>query len=274
MTELSFEEYAEPACLLCGDEPYRIPTARIIEKLDELLGRNDYAAAERHLNYWLEDAVAGEDLRGQLTLREEQMGLFRKLGREAEAVAAAEEALRLLSRLGLEGSLTAATVQLNAATVFGAFGRLERAEALFLQAKDGYEKLLSPDDPRLAGLCNNMALTLTALGRFNEAKSLYHRALAIMSGAPDGQGEQAITLLNLANLVEAESGLEAGDREICRLLEKAEDLLAEAPDSSRNAFVFEKCAPTFSYYGWFATGEGLAGRAAEIYEKERKHEGS
>ena len=31
------------------------------------------------------------------------------------------------------------------------------------------------------------------------------------------------------------------------------------------AFVCEKCAPTFDYYGWFAEAEKLNGEAARIY---------
>lgn len=266
MTELLKEEYAEPACLLCGDKPYRIPTDRVIEKLDAYLGQNDYSAAERHLDYWLKDAVNGGDLRGELTLREEQMGLYRKLRRKNEAFKAAEAALLLLSVLELDGSLAAATVRMNAATVFGAFGENERAEELFFQARAGYETLLPSGDPRLAGLYNNMALTETALGHYAEARALY--GMALSASAPGCAPEQAISLLNLADLVAAEQGLEAGDAEIGSLLEKAEALLEASPDDPHCAFVFEKCAPTFSYYGWFAFAETLKKRAEKIYREE------
>ena len=56
------QDYAEPRCVLCG-EPYGaaptikpIPQQRIVEKLDEYMSRRDYAGAERHLLYWLEEA--------------------------------------------------------------------------------------------------------------------------------------------------------------------------------------------------------------------------
>ncbi len=63
--ELNKEDYAEPQCLLnmhaaLPEAPARpIPMSRIIEKLDEHLSRDDWAAAERHLDYWLADALAG-----------------------------------------------------------------------------------------------------------------------------------------------------------------------------------------------------------------------
>ena len=69
---LAPEDYVEPACVLCGD-PYGkapevkpVPQQRIRDKMDEYMGRRDYAGAERHLLYWLEEARLGRDLRGQL----------------------------------------------------------------------------------------------------------------------------------------------------------------------------------------------------------------
>ena len=267
MEEIKKEDYQEQACLLCKEE-YRIPIGRILEKLDSHLSKNDYAAGEALLRYWLEDAIRGRDLRGALTLQEECMGLFRKLGKKEEALQAAEKALELLSELDLEGTLAASTVRLNAGTVFSAFGDPDRAIGLFETARKGYESLLPPDDSRLAGLYNNMALTLTALGRYGEARENYLSAISIMQKDPEGKGEEAISLLNLCNLVEAEKGLEAGDREIEEYLDRAESLLAACPDTPHCAFVFEKCAPSFSYYGYFAAAEELTKRAKEIYQKE------
>ena len=36
-----------------------IPQQRVIEKMDAYMSRRDYAGAERHLLYWLEEARAG-----------------------------------------------------------------------------------------------------------------------------------------------------------------------------------------------------------------------
>ena len=40
------------------------------------MGQKDYAGAERHLKYWLEEAKLGHDLRGQLTIRNELIGFY------------------------------------------------------------------------------------------------------------------------------------------------------------------------------------------------------
>ena len=97
-----------------------------------------------------------------------------------------------------------------------------------------------------------------------------------MEQVPGGELEQAITCLNMADAVEGELGAEAGENKIAGLLEKAEKLL-DTPSLPRDgyyAFVCEKCAPSFSYYGYFLEEEELMKRAEAVYrdnemEKER-----
>ena len=105
MKGLKPEDYLEPACIFCTPEQETvqpIDLRRCLGRLDEYLGRNDTAAAERHLNYWKEEALAGRDLRGLLTIENERMGLYRKLGREADAQAAVRSALGSVSRIILK----------------------------------------------------------------------------------------------------------------------------------------------------------------------------
>jgi hypothetical protein len=70
-----------------------IPQQRVIEKMDEYMSRRDYAGAERHLLYWLEEARVGGDLRGALLLRNEMVGHYRKTGERDKALESAEAAL-------------------------------------------------------------------------------------------------------------------------------------------------------------------------------------
>ena len=65
----------------------------------------------------------------------------------------------------------------------------------------------------------------------------------------------------------AEKGMEAAEPRIFELLDKAYDLL-NTPDVTHDgyyAFVCEKCAPTFAYYGYFMDAEELTKRAEAIY---------
>ncbi len=272
---LSPEDYVEPRCVLC-DEPYGaepqarpVPQQRIIEKLDDYMSRRDYAGAERHLLYWLEEAKLGRDARGELLLCNELIGHYRKTGNREKALAFAERALALLRALDFEGTISSGTTYTNAATAYNAFGENERALELFEKARAVYEANANTEPRLLGGLYNNMALTLAALRRFPEARALYERAMDVMGKVPGGEPEQAITCLNMADAVAAEVGAEAGEALIFALLDRAEALLDEpsVPRDGYYAFVCEKCAPTFSYYGYFLTAEELNKRAEKIYER-------
>lgn len=237
---------------------------RIIAKLDAHLARNDYDAAERHLLYWLEEK---RNSPAAITLSNELMGLYRKLGRHEEAIAAAERALALVREMGLDEQLTAATTYLNTATVLHAAGKTEEGLPYFERARALYEKHLPEDDARLGGLYNNMGLALVALARFDEARALYARAIAVMEKLPDGAGEVAITLLNLADAAREERGAEAAEEEISALIERAWRLLdGVTARDGHYAFVCEKCASVFGFYGYFRYERELSERAGRIYE--------
>ena len=267
------EDYIEPACVLCGT-PYgvtpevkSIPQQRIIEKMDEYMSRRDYRGAERHLLYWLEEARLGHDRRGELLVRGELVGHYRKVGDREKALMHGEEALKLIEELDFGETISAGTAYTNVATAMNAFGENERAMELFKKARAIYESSTSVRPELLGGLYNNMALTGVSLKDYAQAHELYALALDAMGRVPSGCLEQAITLLNMANLTEAEEGLEAGEAKIDALAEKAYALLisGDAPHDGYYAFVCEKCAPTFSYYGWFLAAQELKKRAEGIY---------
>ncbi|MBQ8952792.1 MAG: tetratricopeptide repeat protein [Clostridia bacterium] len=244
-----------------------IPQARVIEKMDEYMSRRDYAGAERHLLYWLEEARAGGDLRGALMLRNELVGHYRKTGERDKAFASADAALKLLDELDFGSTISAGTTYVNIGTAMNAFGENERALALFEKARPLYEESAATRPALLGGLYNNMALTCVSLRCFDEALSLYEKAMAQMAKAPNGALEQAITCLNMANLIEDRDGLEQGEQAIFELVDRAAALLHEPllPHDGYYAFVCEKCAPTFEYYGYFAEAEQLNGEAERIY---------
>ena len=269
------EDYQEPRCLLC-DEPYgvtkevrSVPQQRIIEKMNDYMSRRDYAGAERHLLYWLEEAKLGNDLRGQLLIRGELVGHYRKTGEKDKAFQSADDALRLLKELDFDGTVSSGTTYVNIATACNAFGENERALSFFEKAKAVYESGKKAAPELLGGLYNNMALCLCALGRYAEARGYYEKAMDQMAKVPGGQLEQAITCLNIANALEDELGMEEAEPQIFDLLDRAYELL-DSPEPKRDgyyAFVCEKCEPTFAYYGYFAASQELKKRAEAIYER-------
>ncbi len=243
-------------------------TGRIIEKLDAYLAKNDYSGAERHIVYWLEEAKTLGNKRTMLLLQNELCGLYRKLGREKDALAAVEKALSLVSDMGMETNVGAGTTYINAGTVLKAFGKAEEAIPLFENALAVYKKELPETDTRFGGLYNNMALALVDLKEFEKAMEFYEKAIFVMENAEDGRLEVAITYLNIASLKEAALGLEKAEKEIAALLDKASEILdAYENRNGYYAFVCEKCASVFGYYGYFAYEKALTERAGEIYER-------
>lgn len=245
-----------------------IPRDRILEKLDSLLRNNDYQGAKRLLEYWLSEAEQTGDQSGKLLINNELMGLCRKQGSREEALKFAESALLQIAKMGIENNVGAATTYLNSATVFKAFGNPQESLPLFQKARIIYESNLTPDDERLGGLYNNMGLTLVDLKRFSEAEDFYIKAIAVMEANPQKEPEQAITYLNMASAAEAELGLTAAKEKVSELAEKAMALMDIGKDRTDGnyAFVCEKCASVFGYYGYELYAKELKERSRRIYE--------
>ena len=267
------EDYAEPRCVLCMDAPgaenvRSVPQRRIIEKMDAYMARRDYAGAERHLLYWLAEAELGHDDRGRLMLLGELVGHYRKTGERDKALRRVGELLTLLDEGDFDGTVSAGTAYVNAATALSAFNEPERALKLFEKARAVYESSAHTQPQLLGGLYNNMALVLVTLGRFDEAQALYDRAMEQMAQVPGGALEQAVTCLNRADAALAARGAEDAEAEIAALLDRAWALLHDeaVPRDGYCAFVFEKCAPSFAFYGRFADAEDLKKEAEALYE--------
>ena len=269
MAFLSKEDYEEPCCPLNMGTVTPIPLDRVLKKLDDYLDRNDYAAAEKHLDFWLGEADVAGDQRGKLTVLNERIGLMRKLGRAEDALKAADAALKHAERLSLSGTIVMGTTLLNAATACKAFGQPERALDLYTRAQTIYESQLEPADTRFGGLYNNMALALTDLKRWDEAKALYRKALAVMAAVPHGEADMAITHCNLADLASLELAPEDAEETVVAELDEAWRLLnAEGlPRDGYYAFVCEKCATAFGYHGQFLRDRELKRRAVAIRER-------
>ncbi len=247
-----------------------IDQRRVMEKMNEYMSRRDYAGAEKHLLYWLEEARLSDDKRGELMVVNELIGHFRKTGNRESALHQAQEALRLLRELDFEGTISSGTTYVNIATALDAFGEEERSLEMFRKAEQVYEGIASTSPQLLGGLYNNMALTLVSLNRIEEAMRYYEKALVQMKKVPGGELEQAITYLNMADAWQQQLGAEEAESHVMPLVDEAYELLQEKPESVEAgyyAFVLEKCAPSFEYYGYFLAAEEMKERAKKIYER-------
>lgn len=242
---------------------------KILEGLDELLAKNNYIGAKEYLLSALSSAELAQDNKILILLFNELMGLCRKLGLETEALNYTEKAILKIKEMGIEQNIGAATTYLNCATVYKAFGKAKEAIPLFEKAEQIYNKNLSPADTRFGGLYNNMGLALVDLKQFRRAETYYKKALTVMAQNKNGESEQAITYLNLASAAEAELGLIDAEQKINEYLNLAQTLLDKGKNRTDGeyAFVCDKCASVFGYYGYFAYENELINRKRRIYER-------
>jgi len=245
-----------------------IPRDRVLNKLDSLLRSNDYAGAKRLLKYWLAEAEYMGDDQGVLLMENELMGLCRKLGEKDQALQYAQDALNQVSKMDIGDNVGAATTYLNSATVCKAFGLPEDAIHLFQMAQGIYERELPPTDDRLGGLYNNMGLALVDLKEYRQAEKLYQKALSVMQAVPEKEPEMAITYLNMATAAEMEYGLSQAQQRIEKLSQMAMACMEVGKDRTDGnyAFVCEKCASVFAYYGYEDYAKQLNARCRRIYE--------
>lgn len=269
-------DYKEPSCALCGGREFynpeknapdgRIPVSRAIEKLDEYLNKNDTDGARAHLEYWQKEAIALRDEHGELAITDELIGLYRKLGEKQLALSVSDKAVALVTSLNLVGTLTEATVLLNAATAYKAFGNPEKAVELYERTLSLYNEKLSENDVMFAGLYNNFALALTDLKRYDEAETYYKKAIAITKQAENGAADAAISYINLAHLKDEQN---KPKDEIVENLFKAYELLIDEslPQNGYLAFVLSKCYPSYEYFGYDRVAKQLKEKSEELYAR-------
>ncbi len=268
-------DYLEPTCPLCGGKEFyyfdkdapigRIPLGRIIDKVDALFNKNDYVEAGKLLEYWKGEAVALKDKNGELSIQNELIGFYRKQYEIEKGVDAIKRALVLVEELKQGEMASGATVFINCATAYKEFGIDEEALPLYERAEEIYKRVLDGSDARFGGLYNNMAWTLQGLGQFEKAEKAYKLALEVMSKVENGEAEMAITYVNLAHMYE---NLENAEK-IRECMLNAYTLLKNTKLSHDGyyAFVLEKCAPSFGYFGFIEESQQMKEEAKRIYER-------
>lgn len=252
----------------CSKEPVgSIPIARIIDKIDAMFAKNDMDGAGKVLKYWEAEARALCDDKGLCEILSEEIGYFRKIGDEKSGLKAVYETLDLLETM-CQDSVSNATVYLNCATTLKAFGRAKEALPYYEKARKVFESALEKDDFRLAGLYNNYATALVDLKRFDEAQLFYEKAINLLLGK-GSCAEVAVSYVNFAHLVyeRAQETGEQADDKVEELLFKAYEYLDDVnlKRDGNYAYICEKCADSFGYFGYFLQKADLEKRANEIY---------
>ncbi len=255
-------------CNKINQEGKPVPLRRIIEKLDGFFDKNDLSGAKKLLEYWKNEAMRNNDLSGELSIVNEMLGLYRKIADKENGEMAITRAAELLKLTNNESTISGATIFINLATSCNAFNNPEKAVLFYEKAEEIYQKQgLPQSDLRYAALYNNYATTLGDIKNYDKAKELYEKAIGITSKSMEGLLDSAVSYVNLAHLYDEWQGELCEEIEEC--LKKAEEILQDGriKHNSYYAFVCEKCAPSFSYFGYFVFAKKLRDEAREIYER-------
>ena len=270
---LNKEEWQEPACPLSPppgrvwhDPPERIPLESVIAECDRLFAGEKTFELGEHLRKWRQKAAELGDKRSELTLLNELMGHYRMLGDRERGLAAVRDGFRLIGEVGIGGSVSAGTILLNGATALKSFGFVKEALQHYAEAFRCYGAHLAPDDPRFAGLLNNMAAAYADNGEIRHAEAYYKKALTILKDKSQLM-DRAVTEINLAQLHHRQ---DPGDPRITECLDRAFACF-ESPEAEFNAYyahTCRKCAGAFGDFGQHDRERELNERADALYAED------
>lgn len=254
-------------CRSCVKEPVgTISVARFIDRLDRCFAHNDLQEAASCIAYWKQEAANLGDLRGLLSVVNEELGFYRRTGEEQAGLRAVEQARALVEELGMGEEVSGATILVNAATTLKAFGRAAEGLPCYQQAERIYLAHGMEWAYEYAAMLNNRAAALCDLKRYDEGEADYRKAIDILEREGAHDGEIAVSLMNLAHLTFDRDN--TSYQRVEPLLDEAWEYLnsRRQPRDGNYAFILSKCAPSFEYFGRTMAADALREVAEEIYE--------
>lgn len=254
-------------CRSCVKEPLStISVARFLDRLDRCFARNDLSEAAACISYWEQEARSLGDLRGLLTVKNEQLGFYRRTNEREAGLLAVREAVELVGRLGMGQEVSGATILVNAATTLKAFGEAQEGLPLYGQAEGIYLAHHMEWAYEYAAMLNNQAAALCDLERYDEGEACYRKAIRILQQEGAHDGEIAVSLVNLAHLTFDRD--DTSYSQVEALLDEAWEYInsKRQPHDGNYAFILSKCAPSFEYFGRRMEAAALLEVAEEIYD--------
>ena len=212
------------------------------DRLDAFYAAGDAAGAYAFLRARRDEALAQHDDALLLTADNALIGHCRENVIFDEVEGYYREALKCIEALNLHGTQAEATTFLNTATAFCIMGRGEESEALYDTAEALYRRILPPNDPYMAAVCNNRGLLLRAQGRREEAYASFLKALAVLRECADVEAATGE-----AHLASAEAYFASPDGQ---------------HDIHRFTFLATRAELAFRRGEWTAAGDGFAATAA------------
>lgn len=180
-----------------------------LSRLDDLLHRCRLDEAETLLTQAVAQAQAEADTDSEKLLRNEQIGFYRDCGKFPAALETAAAARALFEQTGETNTISYATTLLNCANAYRAAGNYADAFAAYETVQTLYNRLLPPDDGRVASLWNNLALLYQETEQWEQACTCLKQALELVQHDPDptrtgiSAANLAVSLLRLHRTAEA-----------------------------------------------------------------------
>ena len=211
----------------------------ILAEYDAMFGVKKPDEIEAFLEQKIAQARRERDKDAVFAIMNEYVGLTRNLRHKEKCLEACDEILNLAEEIRILNSPQHATMMLNVATAFTAFGRYAGAELLFEDVEKLLGELGETNTYTLASLYNNWSMLMVRQKRFAEAVSLQKKALTIIDPHDELVVEQATTRSNIASVLLRQ--FEA---------DKDEELLNEAEEILEKSFVlYRKDGGKSFHYG-------------------------
>lgn len=172
--------------------------------LDNFYQNRDFNGAFSYMLEVQKDLNTSLNKELSIALSNELGAMYRVRGKTDLALKEYDNALKLLTDLGLSGSKNYANALVNLGNVYTAMGDFENAYQTGLQALKIMEHH-SDTQYEIATLSNNLSIVLRELGKLDEGMTLAKKAIEIISAMPDKEVEKATSYVNLGQL-EAKSG--------------------------------------------------------------------
>lgn len=170
--------------------------------LDQLYEKSNYDGAERYMTDSLRAAKDQNDINSQLPILNEYMALLRSQGRHEELLTLIPDADAVINALSIHKTAAAAATYINIAEGARQALHYDIAERYYRKTASVYADLLSPKDPRIAALHNNISQLYLETRRAQKARAEAFAALNILKQAEDREAvirELASTYINLGD---------------------------------------------------------------------------
>lgn len=257
-------------------KPNTISVDRILAKYDDYISKNDTISALKHLEYWEKEISIVKDdnifnKRSLLTIENELIGMYRQLKLKEKADKVISIALSLIDELEINRSASTSVIYTNIATSYKVFEEYDKALYYYNLAFDIYnEKDYDKNTYEYASLLNNYALVLIDTGDYDNANDKFNEAINVLNVLGGKDLEIAMTYLNIATLIDTKDGIDKEDI-IDENLNKAMAIFdgSSVTRNSYYAYVCDKAASVYSYFGYFLYAKELKERRDYIYERAR-----